>query len=422
MAIVEHKPEKGDPKPLILGVSLLLLIVLGVGFVLWSMLKPNKPKTIKLSEDQAKKQVDAGNAPIPQGPPFPAPAALDQIPDPGGTMINLDLKGATVPEALAALEKQSGVKLAAMNMGNPDGLMAMLSAKKIDLSVKNQPYWVAFRELMKAANLTTYTQYDDRNKIQIQQGTMDALANPTVAVGSTLLVLKNVVSHFHADLMAPRPASRELHVYLTAFVEPKLNAFRIMRMGRIETAVDEKGTSLIRKPDPWDERNNNNNQGNWMTDIDCHLNFPTNAGQKIARLKGYVSVITVGSPETVKLKDPMNLKNSDQKIGNTLVRIRYVRKQGGNQYEIGFQVPTNSPLFPDWDDYQKPFKLVDANGKEFSHGGTWGGGGSATAMDFGLYFNPPSGGSTPAELQITLPTQVKELRVPFEFTDLPLPH
>jgi hypothetical protein len=43
-------------------------------------------------------------------------------------------------------------------------------------------------------------------------------------------------------------------------------------------------------------------------------------------------------------------------------------------------------------------------------------------MDFGLYFNAPGGSSTPAELQITMPTQVKELRVPFEFTDLPLPH
>ena len=43
-------------------------------------------------------------------------------------------------------------------------------------------------------------------------------------------------------------------------------------------------------------------------------------------------------------------------------------------------------------------------------------------FDFYLYYNGNPGLSQPAELAITLPTQVKELRVPFEFADLPLPH
>ena len=30
--------------------------------------------------------------------------------------------------------------------------------------------------------------------------------------------------------------------------------------------------------------------------------------------------------------------------------------------------------------------------------------------------------SEPKELRITVPTQIKEIRVPFEFSDLPLPH
>ena len=33
-----------------------------------------------------------------------------------------------------------------------------------------------------------------------------------------------------------------------------------------------------------------------------------------------------------------------------------------------------------------------------------------------------AGASEPKELRITVPTQIKEIRVPFEFTDLPLPH
>ena len=43
-------------------------------------------------------------------------------------------------------------------------------------------------------------------------------------------------------------------------------------------------------------------------------------------------------------------------------------------------------------------------------------------MDFSIYYNANGNMSEPAELAITLPTQVREIRVPFEFTDLPLPH
>ena len=48
----------------------------------------------------------------------------------------------------------------------------------------------------------------------------------------------------------------------------------------------------------------------------------------------------------------------------------------------------------------------------------WGGG--QRNFEFSLFFNSDSG--TPSELRITMPTQLQELRVPFEFKDLPLPH
>ena len=66
-------------------------------------------------------------------------------------------------------------------------------------------------------------------------------------------------------------------------------------------------------------------------------------------------------------------------------------------------------------------KLVDANGKEFNRGGGgWGGG--QRVMDFSVYFSGGNGQSEATELHITMPTQIREVRVPFEFTDLPLPH
>jgi hypothetical protein len=79
-------------------------------------------------------------------------------------------------------------------------------------------------------------------------------------------------------------------------------------------------------------------------------------------------------------------------------------------------------VFKDYDRMSKIAVLVDQNGKEFTHGGGSYGGGRGNAMEFGIYVNAPSETSQPKTLRITLPTQLKELRVPFEFTDLPLPH
>jgi len=79
-------------------------------------------------------------------------------------------------------------------------------------------------------------------------------------------------------------------------------------------------------------------------------------------------------------------------------------------------------VFRDYERFSKIVSLVDQNGKPFNqNGGSWGGGRGNT-MEFGLYFAGPSQASQPKELRVTLPSQMKEIRVPFEFTDLPLPH
>jgi hypothetical protein len=81
----------------------------------------------------------------------------------------------------------------------------------------------------------------------------------------------------------------------------------------------------------------------------------------------------------------------------------------------------NSPVFKDYERMQNIVKLIDTNGKEFQRSGGSYGGGRAPAFEFGVNFNG-RGMSEPKELHVTLPTGVKEIRVPFEFNDLPLPH
>ena len=106
------------------------------------------------------------------------------------------------------------------------------------------------------------------------------------------------------------------------------------------------------------------------------------------------------------------------------MRVLQVRKQGADNYYVRMVGDTNSPVFKDYERFNKVVALIDSNGKEFQRsGGSWGGG-RGNAFEFGVDFSGRGDGkmSEPKELRITLPTALKEIRVPFEFTDLPLPH
>jgi hypothetical protein len=236
-------------------------------------------------------------------------------------------------------------------------------------------------------------------------------------------VLNNVVSNFNAELVRPEAAAgRDLRVEMTLYVEPKLTPYRISSSATVETAVDEKGTNLARPRDRWDDRNGGNERSTWQRQVTARLTFPNNAGNKIAKLKGYASVALAGPAQTKTVDNPLAAKNTDIVVDGLTVHLIEVRKQGAQNYYLRMAGDINSPVFKDYERFSKIATLLDKDGKEFQHGGGSWGGGRGNTMEFGIYVNAPSQGSEPKTLRVTLPTQLKELRVPFEFSDLPLPH
>lgn len=419
MAVIEPEKEKFSFGPLLLAGGVLLLMI-GIGFGVYRMISGPKTRTITLSGEDAKKVGEGPiNQQIPPGPPFPAIAAFPQAENPPPTMITVDLKAASVAQIAAELSKQAGVKIGSQNQDG--GFLGQLLATRFDFAVANQPFWTALGELGKKGNVYPYL-YDQRDQITLQSGG-DANANcPTYDVGSCRLVLTGVTTRINAEVLTNNRSDRSLSVTMMLYVEPKIHAFRIGPIAKVETAVDEKGTSLIKPPDYWEDRNNGQQRNKYVQQVQCSLNFPANSGDKIAKLKGYASIITVGKDETITIKDPLKLVNADQKIDGHPLRVRRVAKQGtSNRYEALIQGDATSPFFKDWESLPKIAKLYDATGKELSPSGTGMGGGNKT-IDAYLSFQGEPNQGPPTELRLTLPTQVKEIRVPFEFTNLPLPH
>jgi hypothetical protein len=421
MAIKEVEKEEFSWGPIIL-MGVLLLILVGIGFGIYAMISGPKTKTITLKGKDAENAVaDTNNGPTPAGPAFPAVKELPQAPNPGATTVTMDLKNASAAQVLEELKKQTNAPIEIPQQGG--GFLASLMQQRFDFSVKDQPFWAAVDELSKKTQMRLNSNpWDQRSQLQFQNGGENYTGYPTQDIGACRLVLTGVTSRMNADLLAARPNNRALTVSMMLYVEPKVNAYRLSPIATVETAVDESGHSLIRPRDPWDDRNGGNQRNKSVARVEAKLQFIQNAGNKIAKLKGYASVVTVGKDGTVTFKDPLKAVNVDQSVDGQPIRLRRLTKSGGgNNYDAELSGDGYSPLFRDWDSYSKMARLFDAAGKEYHSSGT-GMGGSQKTVDLYLSFNGDAGIGPPAELRVTLPTQVKEIRVPFDFTDLPLPH
>jgi hypothetical protein len=415
MAVIEMRKEPRSIRS-VLFVAALILGFVALGGVIYWLIKPAAPRTIKLTGELAK---EAAASYVPGPATLPLQPPIEQTKDPGPTLITLDLKQVTPRQAIAEVATKAKVDLNLQNIAQ-QGFLASLTAERFDISYKNETFWSAIIDLCKKGKLVPYADWQSPNRIGFMQGNASTMG-PAKAVGSCVVVLENVTSTFSANLTGPRPPSRDLRVGLKLFVEPKLAPYRIATVAFLDTAVDEKGNNLVRQRGQWDDRNGGGGpQSNWMRDVNCLLLFPETAGERIAKLKGYCSIHVAGPAKTEKIEQPLEKRNHDIKFEGAFARLVEMRKVG-DEYYVRMVGDLNSPVFKDYERMQNIVKLIDTNGKEFQRSGGSYGGGRAPAFEFGVNFNG-RGMSEPKELHVTLPTGVKEIRVPFEFNDLPLPH
>src|SRR6185312_3029018 len=160
MAVIEPQKEPRNFLVPVIAVLVLLLVLSGIGYAIYSFIGGPAPREIKLSAADAKKAAAGGNSP---GPAFPAMPPLPQASDPGATMVTLDLKNATLSEVLAAISKQAGVQLSGQNTGGIDNLLS----GRFDFAVSNEPFWSAVGNLCKARGMypAPYSYNNDNSSI-----------------------------------------------------------------------------------------------------------------------------------------------------------------------------------------------------------------------------------------------------------------
>ena len=233
-----------------------------------------------------------------------------------------------------------------------------------------------------------------------------------------------------------RPAQQDYcAISITAFWEPRFTMLYRASKALATSAVDENGTSLAPAPGtPLDDPNATATTFNFTglsnatfpgpsqfnaPDFQLRLNVPPNAGHRIAKASGLLSVWVAGKYDDLDLTDL--LKQPFTQVTFHLSDGMTVIGSMTGDRGLMLQINRQNASAGLWETERAVIKCVkvagqQADGTRFSEGL----GGSSWGPDFcQQYFNNfPQGSLT--GVTVKYPVQVRQVDLPFTFTDLPL--
>ncbi|MCY2951878.1 MAG: hypothetical protein NTU53_07855 [Planctomycetota bacterium] len=349
---------------------------------------------------------------------------LEEMASTGASLVTLHMRGASPREVFAEISKQANTDL----RPNPADLWESRVWPGVDVDIEGQPFWVAMKEVcdkvgvgLQSNGLAREMTVTDRNMGMRMFG-----QSPGAVSGAFLFTAANVNTHRAVDLNQPGNVSRVCSIQMLVFAEPKIRVLQGSYVAKIEQAVDEKGNSLVGVPRAVSE--SMQPPSNWFWNLSVSLQPPAGVGQRIAKLKGTVRFIVQTRAEKAEVGDVIGARNVTKVVGGKRFTLKGVRKQGElyvvqmTLYRSGWTANEWMLMYP-----YNVFKLVDGKGNPLlrtSNAG--GGGGGGDEANVNLTFrrqNWPGAedGGEPAKLVWEIPIESKEMVVPFEFRDLPMP-
>lgn len=391
-----------------IGVPILLAALAGVGaYALWAW---NHATNFEQRSDVVELP--------PNTPPTVAPPVLPppRMQDPGATLVTLRLANATPEEAFAQLSKQAEFEFKPM----PANLWQQVRSKRVTLTAENEPFWTVFLKLCGAS--TVYPQFagERSNAMPLVVDTSDRWKCPSVLHGSCMVVLNRITESAQADLVAKTVGEKTLALQMTLFTEPKVRLFHIAHWATVEEAVDEAGNSLVGAKVGITGITNMNPYVNMFY---ARLSDPPKTAQRIAKVKGFVPVMAYSGQEVIEIPDVLKAQGFTKTIDGMSIEYKALEKSDRG-YMVSFIVRAENRDPNVMRRFGNPGDMVtlkDSKDAPYRVVGTGSSGSGRGVYTYTVHFSQPPQAGEPAKATITVPVGIKELIVPFEFTDLPLP-
>jgi hypothetical protein len=382
-----------------------------------------------LAISRAMAQADA-----PANPPADAqanpPAAAPAAPQTGITLVNIHMKQSLPEDAFDELAKQGGVKFTPNNnLWDQDSMQGGM-----DVDITNKPFWSALREICALWNIVPQgnegygpgrgggrrIQLYSAQQFGNQNNTWTKL--PTTESQGFLIQATGFNRQQSINYAMPDNHQDFCNIQLMVYVDPSLRLSGSNITCKATEAVDDAGNSMM--PD-----NSNNNmfyggqQRSLIFNSSVSLKYPAHPGKKIAHLKGMLTCRGSDKVDTMTVDKPLEAEESTKSFGDVGITFHSLKKTGDNTYEMKLSVTKddNQNGGNDWGMLQGG-QLLDEKGRAYNYGGGGSGGGNNGTFDYTMNFNANGDSiSAPVKWQIELPSKSHTIKVPVEFTDLPLP-
>ena len=368
----------------------------------------------------------------PDDPAMKSPQAAKAL---SATMVSATFNKTPAMEAFAELAKQSGYTIEPYDSGGPAPRYAAVT-----VTITNQPFWFAMREVCTRANVGLYYYGDeDPGKILLmptnygQQHMMKAAAS----IRGPYLTVVTYLSRINTVAMgAPDKTDRKVSIQLQGFAEPKARPVQYGYQPVIDEAVDDNGNSLA----PDDSARQQHMQSGRGVSWNGHVQLPyptTNPGKRIARLRGHFNAKMQLQSEPWEIADPLKAGETSKTIGGKKITFKSMTKNERGQYtaEILFYRGENE----DQQTFQQnafstePVLKVSDSAKgryqAYSSGGS--SDGEKVTRRFRISRRSPGRAAAgavskgeppePDKLVLEIPSLTQDVAIPFELVDLPLP-
>jgi hypothetical protein len=378
----------------------------------------------------------------------------------GPSLITLHLKDASVRDAFAELSRQAGTNLTPM----PPELWELKTWPKINVDLEREPFWSALRAIGAQAGVEL-RQWNDGLRL-MQSGGAGPSGGRFVVSGPFLITLTRCsrTQVIEYGLPGGENPSSDFAIYFSATAEPKLRVLRAAYAAKLDEATDDRGNSLV--PRAGDDGNDNGLHaasgvdtsrvleaafatgagGVWQ--FSARLAYPQNMGKRLVTLRGSVNVLLQTHVETIEIPAVLSAANTSRSAGGLRLTVTEAKKNG-DRYDIIATIARDAGSGGsaiEWDRVQQSLsdlKLIDAQGRpllrtnlasgmgndsvelnlSFTRGEVLniGGAGAVGGRIRNAANEGGEGPTDPVKLVWQVPTETKEVNVPFEFKDVPLP-
>ena len=244
---------------------------------------------------------------------------------------------------------------------------------------------------------------------------------PSSSSGAILFFATSITRQSSVQFAPDAKPTQMMTVQLLAMAEPKVRIVTYLISPGDITAVDDKGTALAPDPSQTGEMSYgaSGNTLNFM----LPLKYTDSHGGKIARLHGQLKLTVQTKIETASIENVLKAQGTERKAAECKLVLKSIKRENG-QFMLSILLSRD-----DGDrnrlmkaSQSSSFRLLDAEGREYQFANAVpdgeGAGGQALRLQF--FVNQPVMGD-PSKLIWEVARETRDLAIPFEFTDLPLP-